>query len=192
MDREIVSKANWLLDPMQVGRIGKILRSNTTNFTKLVEIAELDKRSDFIGINLDNINFGKCNLTGFNFNNCSFRYSDISRSRVDNSSFKNADFLFSTISIEQKKSLQKTAKNIEGAIVIEWPSVKTYSHNEFANLRLKYGISINSLAESSGFSSRTISRYLAGEEIKRTTFIQLISSLTKLIEQKKPEYKNTN
>jgi len=67
------------LTPEQRGVLGQIKSARGASFSELVEIAGLDKRTDFVGARLRGVDFGTSDLADFNFARADLTDADMTR-----------------------------------------------------------------------------------------------------------------
>ena len=67
------------LTPDQRLTLGQLKAAQGTSFAQLVQIAGLDKRTDFVGANLRDVDFGTSDLAGFNFARADLTNADLTR-----------------------------------------------------------------------------------------------------------------
>jgi restriction system protein len=67
--------------------IDRVIRAETSNFLKLVEISDLDPSKDFRFANLSGVDFSDCDLTGFDFTGASIEDTKFSRARIVGAKF---------------------------------------------------------------------------------------------------------
>jgi hypothetical protein len=71
------------LTAKQRGVLRQLLAAENVSFSALVEMAGLDKRTDFVGNNLRTVDFGSADLTGYNFFD-----ADLTNARMDKATGK--------------------------------------------------------------------------------------------------------
>ena len=71
------------LSAKQRGVLRQLLAAENVSFSALVEIAGLDKRTDFVGNNLRGVDFGSADLNGYNFFD-----ADLTNARMDKATGK--------------------------------------------------------------------------------------------------------
>lgn len=94
-------------------RLNDILAADGADFVQLVAIAGLDPSEDFIGADLQGVDFGVCDLTGYDFSGADLRQARLDRAKLDGAIF--------------------TGAHSEGAI---WP--RTSSRSEIFEPTLRY------------------------------------------------------
>ncbi|MBE7619745.1 hypothetical protein GL297_08895 [Komagataeibacter sp. FXV2] len=94
-------------------RLNDILAADGADFVQLVAIAGLDPSEDFLGADLQGVDFGICDLTGYDFSGADLRQARLDRAKLDGAIF--------------------TGARSEGAI---WP--RTSSRNEKFEPTLRY------------------------------------------------------
>lgn len=175
-DSRIVSSGNWLLDPLQLGIIAKILRTKQTRFDTLVKCAELDPSMDFIGTNLDCVDFAESDLSNFNFSGCSCRYSNFSKAKTTKTNFTQADVWRARISIEQAKQMKGMVRNMDSVSVVFDPLNRKTAAAMVRRIIADTGIPIRMFSDMAHLDRRTVSRFFNGSKISDGSVLKIIKT----------------
>lgn len=71
-------------------RLSDILAADGANFVELAKIAGLNPSEDFIGADLQGVDFGVCDLTGYDFSGADLRQARLDRARLEGAIFTSA------------------------------------------------------------------------------------------------------
>lgn len=182
MSSNIISEKNWILDPLQLGRISRIIDARTTKFDKLVQLSELRPESDFIGSNLDCIDFGESDLRNFNFTDCTCKYSNFSKANTSTTIFSRTNVWMARISTEQLKQMKGKVENLDSvSVAFDFPDRKRVAE-------LVRGILDNSNIPMSFFSDlakidrRTVSRFLNNARVSDESVLKIIKGAKTLLD----------